>query len=225
MPFSACRGSDPYRAPVTDSRATDDLRRNTGDGDVRRYVVQHDAAGADLRAFADFDVADDFAAGRQQHAAADLRMAVARFLAGAAERDRMQDRDVVFDDGRFADHDAGCVIEHDSGTDARGRVDVDAERHADLILEKARERLAVAMPQPVRDAMRLQRVKSFEEQERRGDVVARRVARVRCEDVDFGGRQNRSVNRSSASSMTSRIIIVGSIGVSSRLAIRKLSAD
>ena len=143
------------------ARATDDLCRHAGDRDVRRYVVQHHAAGTDLRAFADFDVADDLAAGRQQHAAADLRMAIARYLAGTTERDRMQNRHVVFDDGRFADDDAGRVIEHDPGTDARGRVDVDAERHADLILEKAGERLTIAMPQPVRDAMRLQRVETL----------------------------------------------------------------
>ncbi len=108
----------------------------------------------------------------------------------------MQNRHVVFDDRRFTDDDAGGVIEHDSRTDSRGGVDVDAERYADLVLEEARECLAVAMPQPVCDAMRLQRVEALEEQERRRNIVARRVARVGREDVDLGGGENASVSRS-----------------------------
>ncbi len=42
---------------------SDDLRGHAGDRHVRRHVVQHHAAGADFRAFANFDVADDLAAG------------------------------------------------------------------------------------------------------------------------------------------------------------------
>ena len=117
-------------------------------------------------------------------------MAIAGFLARPAERDRMQDRHVVFDDRRFADHDAGCVVEHDSGADARGRMDVDTQRHADLVLEKSRQRLTVAVPQPVRDAMRLQRVKALEEQKRGRHVVARGVACIGCKNVDLGGDQH-----------------------------------
>ena len=66
----------------------------------------------------DFDIAEDLGAGADHHAAADLRMAVAVFLAGAAERHVLQDRDVVLDHRRLADHEAGGVIEEDAAADA-----------------------------------------------------------------------------------------------------------
>ena len=58
---------------------------------------------------------------------ADLRMPVAGLLAGAAERHALQDRDVVLDHRRLADHETGRVIEKQALADPRGRVDVDAE--------------------------------------------------------------------------------------------------
>ena len=52
------------------------------------------------------------------HAVADLRMAVASLLAGAAERHVLQDRHVVLDHRGLADHQAGGVIEEDAASDA-----------------------------------------------------------------------------------------------------------
>ncbi len=79
--------------------------------------AKHHRAGRDLGAMADLDVAEDFRAGADQHAVADLRMAVAAGLAGAAERHAVQDRDVVFDDGRLADHQTGRMVDEDALAD------------------------------------------------------------------------------------------------------------
>src|SRR5678815_4820752 len=70
----------------------DDFRRHARDGDVVRHGLDHDGARRDARAMADLDIAEDLGAGADQHAVADLRMAVLVLLAGAAERDAMQDR-------------------------------------------------------------------------------------------------------------------------------------
>ena len=53
---------------------------------------------------ADLDIAENFRAGPDQHATANLRMAILVLLAGAAERDVVQDRDVVLD------HATGFVV-------------------------------------------------------------------------------------------------------------------
>ena len=66
---------------------------------------------------ADLDIAENLRARPNQHAAADLRMAVPVFLAGATQRDTMQDRDVVLDHRGLADHEAGAVVEEDTPAD------------------------------------------------------------------------------------------------------------
>ena len=55
---------------------------------------------------ADLDIAEDLGAGADEHAVPDLGMAVAGFLAGAAERHVLHDRDIVLDHRRLADDDA-----------------------------------------------------------------------------------------------------------------------
>ena len=67
---------------------------------------------------ADLDIAENFRAGADHHAVADFRMAVPVFLAGAAERHVLQDRDVVLDHRGLADHEAGGVVEEDAAADA-----------------------------------------------------------------------------------------------------------
>ena len=52
-------------------------------------------------------------------------MAILVLLAGAAERDAVQDRDVVFDHSGFADDKAGGMIEEDAAADpAAGLISV-----------------------------------------------------------------------------------------------------
>ena len=116
----------------------DDLCRHASDGHVSRYVFQDYATSANLCPFADFYVADDLAACRQQHATPNLRVAIAAGLARSAEGDRVQYRNVIFDDGGFTDDDACCVVEHNAGANLRGRMKIDTQRDADLILKESR---------------------------------------------------------------------------------------
>ena len=144
----------------------DDDGGHAGDGGVRRDIVEHHAAGADLGTGADFDAAEDFRAGADQHAGADDRMAVAGFLAGAAERDFMEDRDIVLDDRGFTDDEGGGVVEQDAAADARGGMDVHGEDLAGDALQVEREPAAVVVPELVGDAVSGEREEALEEQAR-----------------------------------------------------------
>ena len=69
-------------------------------------------------------VAEHFRSSANQNARANLGMPIARHLAAAAERDRMQERAVVAHDRGFTDDEAGGVIEHDAASKAGGRMDI-----------------------------------------------------------------------------------------------------
>ena len=70
---------------------------------------------------ADLDIAENFRARPDQHAVANLGMAILVLLAGAAERDAVQDRDVVLDHRGLAADETGGVIEEDAAADLRRR--------------------------------------------------------------------------------------------------------
>ena len=105
----------------------DDAGRDTGDGGIRRHVLQHHRTGGDAGAMADPDIAEHLGPGADQDAVTDLRMPVAVFLSGPPQSDGMQHGDVVADHRRFADDDGMGVVDHDPFADSRGRMDVDTE--------------------------------------------------------------------------------------------------
>src|ERR1700692_1545440 len=125
---------------------------------------------------ADLDVAENFRARPDQDAAADLGMAVLVLLAGAAERDAVQDRDVVLDQGGLADHEAGGMIQEDAEADPRRGVDVGLEYRRRAALQIIGEILAAFLMKPVRQTMGLQRVEALEVEQRvdekRGSGIA-----------------------------------------------------
>src|SRR5690606_23630074 len=93
---------------------------------IGRHGLQDDGARGYARAGADLDIAENLGAGADEHALADLRMAIALLLAGTTERHALEERDVVLDHRRRADHDSGAVVDEHAAADLRGRVDVDA---------------------------------------------------------------------------------------------------
>ncbi len=118
----------------------------------------------------------------------DLRMAVATFLAGAAESNAMQDRDVIADDGRFADHQAGRVIEEDALADARSRVDIRLENAGGTALQIEREITAAAIEKPMRETMGLQRLEALEIENGLHETQASRIAVIDRLNVDAQDR-------------------------------------
>src|SRR5207245_2463073 len=81
------------------------------DNGVRRDFPHDDRPGADPAAGADLERADDLRAGADDHVVAERGMALLALEAGAAERDTLEERDVLADLGRLSDHHAHAVID------------------------------------------------------------------------------------------------------------------
>src|ERR1700730_7083060 len=127
---------------------------------------------------ADLDIAENFRARPDQHAVADLGMAILVLLAGAAKRDAVQDRDVVFDHGGLAAHEPGGVIEEDAAADPGCRVDIGLEYRRRPALQIISEILAALLIEPVRQTMRLQRMEALEVEQRIDEARGRGIAFV-----------------------------------------------
>ena len=110
-------------------------------------------------------------------------MPVAVLLAGAAERHRVQHRDVVADHRRLADDDGMGVVDHDPVAHPGAGMDVDPEHLRGPHLDEIGHVLAPPRPEPVADAVALQRLEPLEEQQRLQIAVAGRVALEDRQDV------------------------------------------
>ena len=99
-----------------------------------------------LRDEPDLDIAENLGARSNHHAAADFRMAILILLPGAAERDAVQDRDVVVDHRGLADHKAGRMIEENAAADFGGGVDVGLKHRRRAALQIISEILAASVP-------------------------------------------------------------------------------
>jgi hypothetical protein len=94
---------------------------------VRRHRLEHQRPRRDLGAAPHQDVAQHRGARADEDVVADLGVAVADLLAGAAERHVLQQRHVVADDGGLADHHPRAVVQQDAAAQPRRRVDVDGQ--------------------------------------------------------------------------------------------------
>ena len=110
-------------------------------------------------------------------------MPVARLLAAAAKRHAMQQRAMIADDGRLADDDARCMVEHQAFADPRGRMDIDREDARALALEIESEILPPFDPQRMGKAVRDERMEALEVEQRLDIAMARRVAIVDGREV------------------------------------------
>ena len=96
---------------------------------MRWHRLQHHTAGTNLGTATNFNIAEHLGTGADHHAFTDLRMTVTMLLTGPAERDVLQDRDIVLDHRGLADDDTRCVVKHDATSDTRRRVNIDTEDH------------------------------------------------------------------------------------------------
>ena len=96
-------------------------------------------------------------------------MSIPSYLPGSTERHFMEHREVVVDDGGFADDHARGVVEEDSFADAGPRMDVHGEDLGDAALQKQGQGLAVVDPIIVRGTVGLEGMKALEVQQ--GDAI------------------------------------------------------
>ena len=131
----------------------DEPRGTADNGAAIGHVAGDDRIRADLRALADDDVTQHLRARTDDRAI--LQRGVAFFLVrvGAAalpaQRDAVIDRDIITNDSRLADHNAGAVIDKQTRADFRFRVDFNAGENTADIRQRPRQRLQAHMPYAV----------------------------------------------------------------------------
>ena len=96
---------------------------------MRGNVLQNHARSGDFGAFADFDIAQYFRTGANQHASPHFGMSVAAFFAGSPQCHALQNGNAIVNDGSLANHYAGGVIKQYTFADFCGRVNVYTERY------------------------------------------------------------------------------------------------
>src|SRR5580704_1225175 len=170
----------------------DDFGRNTGDRDIVWHRLHHHRACGDAGTMANLDIAEDFGAGANHHAVADLRMPVLPFLAGAAQCHVVQHRHIVADFRGFTDDKASGVIEENATADFRGRMDIALEHYRASALQIEREISAVLLPKPMRQPVGLNGMKALVVEHRLDQPMGRRIAvrgghQIGAEDFAEGG--------------------------------------
>src|ERR1700733_2473575 len=136
---------------------------------------------------ADLDIAENLRPRPDQYAMADLGMAVLVLLAGAAERDAVQDRNVVLDDSGLAAHEPGGMIEEDAAADPGSGIDVGLEYRRRAALQIPGKILAALLIEPMRQAMGLQGMKTLEVEQGIDETRGRGVAVVHRHQIGTEG--------------------------------------
>src|SRR5262249_1198093 len=98
------------------------------------------------RAASDLDIAEDFCARADHDTAADLGMTVAAFLASAAERYAVQERNIIFDHAGLADNDAIAMIHHDAIPHFVGPITSQGQTVGDMALQVKGQNSAFLLP-------------------------------------------------------------------------------
>src|SRR5580692_5219182 len=132
---------------------TDGLPGNSDDHGAARNFFDDNGISADPAVVADFDRAEDFSAGADDHPVADRRMTFAGVCTGSPERDAVVDRDIVAHLGGFADHHTSRVVDEHATSDDRAWMDVDPGQYSGDLAERAGGHFRTASPQPVADSV------------------------------------------------------------------------
>ena len=103
----------------------DGLSGDSDDHGAIRNLFHHNGISADSAVVTDFDRAEDFRAGADDHPVSDRRVTLAGLWTGSAERDAVVDRDVVTDLRSLADHHTRRVVDEQTRPDDGTGVDVD----------------------------------------------------------------------------------------------------
>src|ERR1035441_8445849 len=154
----------------------DYLRWHAGDRGVSGNGTQDNRTSGDPRESANLDVAEDLGSGADGRALPDLRMPISRFLAGSAQCHVMQQRDIVIDLGGLTDHQTGGMVQKDAPAQTGCRVDIGLKHLRGAALQVKRQVPLAVVPQPMRQAMRLDGMEALEIEERFKEALAGRIA-------------------------------------------------
>ena len=99
--------------------------RHADDGTVRRNLLDHNRSGSDFGVFPDRKRSDDLRTGADHNIVLQRRMTFPGLLTITAERHALIQRHVVSDDGRLSDDNACSMVDKQSLSDRRTRMDFD----------------------------------------------------------------------------------------------------
>src|SRR2546426_6857473 len=122
--------------------------RNTHHNGVRRHFANDHGPGADAAAVADPERADDLGAGTDDDVVAEGRVALLTLETCPAQCHALEQRDVRAHLSGLPDHDAHAVVNEETGTDRRRRVDLDAGDEPRDVRDEARRREPPVIPEP-----------------------------------------------------------------------------
>src|SRR5260221_1610839 len=125
---------------------------------------------------ADLDVAESFRARPDQYAVPDLGMAVLVLLAGAAQRDAVQNRDVSLHHSGPTAYEPGGVIQENLAANPGCGMDVGLEYRRGAALQIIGKILAALLMQPMRQTVGLQRMKTLEVEQRVDETRGRGIS-------------------------------------------------
>src|SRR5438132_2053682 len=122
--------------------------RNTHHNGVRRHLADDHGSGADAAAVADLERTDDLRAGPDDDVVAEGRVTFLTPETRPAQCHALEQRDVRAHSSGLADHDAHAVVNEETGTDRRRRVDLDAGDEPRHVRDAARRRGPPVIPEP-----------------------------------------------------------------------------
>jgi hypothetical protein len=182
------------------------------------HIAEHDGPRSDLGPGSNAHIAEHAGAGADQHPVPDLGVPVAGLLPRAAQRDAVEYRHVVADDGCLADDDARGVVEEDTAPNARAGVDVDPEHLGGAVLEEEQGGGAALGPEPVSRAVGLQRKEPLVVEEAMDHAVACRVAVARGAQVGASRAASLRVRRKRAGQEVAQRVLRKRAGCAARAA-------
>ena len=142
---------------------------NAGWNSNRRTALrdrfQHERAGRDPRIGPNLDIANDDGCRANKNAATYFRMPIPGSHSASPEGNAMKDRDIVFDDHRFACDEAGGVVEEYAFPELGGWVNIGPGHLGRPALQVESCVTPAVLPEPMRQPVGLNRGKAQEEKE------------------------------------------------------------
>src|ERR1041384_1588836 len=152
---------------------------------MRRHRGDEDRAGANPAVAAYSDRAENGRAAEDRHRIFNGRMALDRLGGRTAECHALIDRNVIADLARLADYNAHAVIDKTAPTDFRAGMNFNPCQESSDVTHETCQGRQLALPEPVRDPVDENRVKSRIGNRNFPDRPRRRIALEYCLDIFF----------------------------------------
>eukprot|EP00906_Rhabdomonas_costata_P001901 RCo003015 len=101
-----------------------------------RNRSQYHTPRSDFGALTDFYIAQHFGTGTDHHSFTDLRMTIAVFFTCTTQCHVLQNRNIIPNNGGFSNDNTRRMIEHNTETDLRCRMNIHTVNNRNLMLQE-----------------------------------------------------------------------------------------